>query len=149
MKQTFKKLFCTLLSAVICISTFGVTAFAAEDIDRVENIVLDEVAEVEGVASTYSTTVLSDGGVLANSTKTLTFYVPESSTYTFTMSVSQISGSGGVWAILQKSGGSAIMDRTITSSYQKRFNMTSGTWYLQLTSAPGTAAYSVTIHKTF
>ena len=143
MKIKLKKFLCTMLTALICIGTFCTTASAAEK----ETVTVDSVDNVENV-TTRSVTVLSEGGVLSNDTKLFTFTVPSSTTYTFTMSVGTISGNDGIWTILQKAGKSATIDKNISGSYQKRYTLTSGTWYLRLTTS-GTCSYSVSIHETF
>lgn len=140
MKIKLKKILCTMLATLICIGTFGTPASAAEK----ETVTVDSVETVDP----RSATVLSEGGILSNDTKLFTFTVPSSTTYTFTMSVRTISGSDGIWTILQKEGKSATIDRNISGSYQQRYTLTSGTWYLRLTTS-GTCSYSVSIHETF
>lgn len=145
MKTKLKTYLCTILSAVICICSFCITTYAADNTNTIINIEPEEIIEL---AMPRGSMPLSEGGVLSNETKLFTFTIPSSTTYTFTISVKP-SDSNGIWTILQKAGGSAIIDKNISGSFQQRYYLTSGTWYLQLTSAPGTSSYAVSIHETY
>lgn len=145
MISRFKKLFCIILS-VVCVGTASVPAYATNNLT---NNTLNYSHEVAIPTTARSATILSEAGILENTTKAFTFTVPSSTTYTFTMSVRNIIGTSGIWAFLQGQNGEIKIDKIVSSSYQKRMSLTSGTWYLRLTSSPNTCSYSVTIHETF
>ena len=101
-------------------------------------LLLFNVDETSVSVVSESSTIFFDAGVLANDTKQFTITVPKSTTYTFTMSVRNSSGGDGIWTIFQKSGAGATIDKVILGSFQQRYRLTSGTWYLRITSAPQT-----------
>ena len=143
MKNNIRKILCTMLVAIICLGTFCTSASATTK----GTVNVESMETVESVIP-RGVTVLSESGILSNQSKTFTFTVPKSTTYTFTMSARTISGNDGIWTILQKQGSGATIDTNISGSYQKRFNLISGTWYLQLFTS-GTSSYAVSIHETF
>lgn len=148
MKHTSKKIICTLLSAIICFSSLFVTSYAAENEKITDNVNSHEIVNTSKLDLMSSATLLSEGGILSTS-KSFTINVPESTTYTFTLVANPLEGSNTLWTTLAKAGQFPILDRAISGTFQQRLTLTKGTWYLQLTAAPGTFAYSVSIHKTF
>lgn len=146
MKHAFNKILCLLLATIMCSSALYVSSYASEYSNAVTDVKCDESVDIFAASSA---TLLSEGGVLENTTKSFTINVPESTTYTFTIVVRPINGSDGLWTTFQKSGYTPILDRNINGSFQQRYELSSGTWYLRLTSAPGTCVYSVSIHRTF
>lgn len=148
MKHTSKKIICTLLSAIICFSSLFVTSYATENEKVTDNVNLHEFVNATDLNSKSSVTLLSEGGILSTS-KSFTINVPETTTYTFTLVANPIEGSNTLWTTLAKAGEFPKIDRAVSGTFQQRLPLTKGTWYLQLTAAPGTFAYSVSIHRTF
>jgi hypothetical protein len=140
MQIKLKKFLCTMLVSLICMSTFCTYVNAAET----KSVTVNAVKPTSTVVP-YGQTLISDAGIISNETKFYTITVPETATYTFTMSV-KTSNCNGVWTILQKQGAGATIDQNILGSYQKRYRLTSGTWYLQLACPSGTCSFAVSIH---
>ena len=126
-----RKTLALVVSFILCISMMNLSVFAADE----------TTPETETLTAEYS-----DGGIISYTIKSGTFYISTSGTYTFTMSVNRISGSGGVWVTLVKSGSNNYVLNTIVySSFQTHVYLTAGTWILELTASNGTFSYAVSI----
>ena len=126
-----RKTLALVVSFILCISMMNLSVFAADE----------TTPETETLTAEYS-----DGGIISNQTKSGTFYISTSGTYTFTISVNKISGSGGVWVTLVKSGSNSyIINTTVYSSMQTHVYLSAGTWILELSAPTGTFSYAVSI----
>lgn len=144
MKSKLKKFLCAMLSAIICLSAFCAPAYAANNNNETVNT--ESVETIESVTP-RSDMILSEAGILDSTSDQFNFSVPASGTYTVTMSVRSFNGGNGIWTIFQKSNARPLIDGNILGTYKERFDLSSGTYYLRLTSS-GKYAYSITINRT-
>lgn len=144
MKNKLKKFLCSVLSAIIYVGILFVPTYATENTGDVTAFNSDETSVS---IAPQSSTIFYDAGVIEGTSKQFTITVPKSTTYTFTMSVRNSSGSDGVWTIFQKQNSWPTIDRVILGSFQQRYPLTAGTWYLRLTPAPQTCTYAISIHE--
>ena len=138
MIKTMRRYFSCLIIAILCISTVCVPSFA------MDNTVPNDTTNA--VYAANATIPFSEGGILKNNSVKYTITIPEDGTYTVTLSTRQIQGSNGVWMMLDKANVKNIIDTNVNGSYQKRVNLTAGTYYLELY-ASGTYSYAVSIYK--
>lgn len=139
-----------LLAVVLAgIGVFSTNTYAKEP--EAKTVVSEIRPELEeSNVARNSAFLMNDGGILQYGAKDYTINVPKSTTYTLTLSVKNLEGSDGVWMILQKANSSATVDTVVrTGSFQKRYYLTAGTWYLRLASPSGVHSFGVSIHETF
>ena len=90
----------------------------------------------------------NDGGKISHEALQYTITVNESATYTFTMA--STTQSGDLLVIFERAGGSTrYINQNINGSYQQRFYLPAGTYYLLLANGSGVSTFSWSIHKTF
>lgn len=123
--NTRRKLLTILTALTLSLFTFSSSAFAAT--------VNSELETLSTSAMASSGTIAQDYGQISNQTKKYTINISSSGYYSLTMYTSKISGDGsGVWTVFQKSGKSPLVDVNVNGSFSRRFYLTSGTYYLQL-----------------
>ncbi len=138
-----KNFFAILMAMLLCVSTTCVTTYAAESSLEASNLATSD-AEI----SPQSVDILTDGDYLVNSNRVYTINIPKSTTYTVTLSVRQVSGSGGIWMQLYQRYPYKI-DTVVYDRYQQRVYLEAGTYTLLLSSTNGSCSYGITIHQTF
>lgn len=142
MKNKRKNILITLLVMIFVFNICCIEAYATDVVATESQEVINNEITPRG-----SGDILLEGGRLSHGIKTYTVNFPRTATYTVTIAVQQIEGSGGLWVVLQDPQSVNKIDTTVTSSYQRRIKLNPGTYNLSLV-ASGTCAYSVVISDT-
>lgn len=144
MKNRIKKYLCMTFSVLFFVCSSYIQAYAAE----ITNVPAYSINERS--ISPRGATILQESGIIS-SNEVFTFTVPKTTTYTFSMSVTSIDGNTkGLWVMLQRNGDSSfIINKDISGSFQKRYELQSGTYTLILTCDTGRCTYGVGIHETY
>ncbi len=138
-KSRIRRIFTALTVTLSLIMAGSLTAFASPDTS------IPKEATARNISLTLP---CNDGGLISNESRDYTLTVTEATTYTFSLATTAHSGS--LWVIFEKAGGSPrYIDRNINGSFQQRYTLSTGTYYLKLANPSGLSTFSFSFHKTF
>lgn len=139
------KFLVTFLVLTFCINLFYIPAHGAEIPISSKN--------TSFTSSQRTVYLLNEHGTLSSNSSNLQFTikVPKNSTYTVTVGAGPTSGgTGKVLVTFQNSKGEFLIFQNLSAtSYQKRFNLSVGTYTLTFTPTSGPSYYVATIYETF